>query len=78
MPTEEFKDFPILDCIKAVEKITADGTWTAFQKFTCQHCGSRQTMDVPNKFYTTGICQKCDSVTNIEQRGCNYMLVAAL
>jgi hypothetical protein len=45
-----------------------------FQQWNCAHCGTKQTMEVPNKFYTHGICEVCDHLTNIEQDGCNFML----
>lgn len=75
---EEYKDYPIQDCIDAVREKMESGRWHVHQKFTCQHCGSRQTMPTPNKFYATGLCEECDSVTNIEERGCNYMLIGVL
>ena len=46
-----------------------------YQKFTCSQCGERLTMDVPNVLYTEGTCDKCGGLTNIEQDGCNFMLV---
>jgi len=46
-----------------------------YQKFTCAHCGSRQTMDVPNVLYTSGKCEECGKITDVKKTGCNYMLV---
>jgi len=42
------------------------------QKFTCSHCGSRQTMAEQNKLFTSGTCEACGKVTQITK--CNYML----
>ncbi len=35
-----------------------------FYKFTCAHCGSRQTFERPNTLYTSGICEECGSTTD--------------
>jgi hypothetical protein len=45
-----------------------------FQEWQCVHCGLEQAMDIPNKFFTRGICQECDHETNIREDGCNYMV----
>jgi hypothetical protein len=57
----------------ADEKIRAGGT--VYQKFTCQACGNRLTMDVPNTFYTSGTCDRCGSVTDIKAAGHNFLLI---
>lgn len=46
-----------------------------FQKFSCEHCGSRQTMAEANKLYASGVCEECGKSTDIKARGCNYMLI---
>jgi predicted RNA-binding Zn-ribbon protein involved in translation (DUF1610 family) len=46
-----------------------------YQKFTCANCGSRQTMETPNVFYTEGKCEECGHVTDIKKNGMNYMLI---
>lgn len=74
MPKIEYNDYPIPECQKTADEMIAKGM-TIFQKFTCQHCGSRQTMDVPNTFFSKGTCEECKKETNIEKRGCNYMAV---
>jgi hypothetical protein len=51
------------------------GNVSVWQKWSCDHCGARQTMDVPNKFFTRGLCEACGGETDILQRGCNYLLV---
>lgn len=51
--------------------------WDVYQKWTCQHCGARQTMPDRNKFYARGLCEDCKKETNIVARGCNYMATIA-
>jgi len=46
--------------------------FTIWQKWTCAHCGSRQTMDEPNLLYRSGRCQNCDKVSVIAV--CGFML----
>lgn len=48
---------------------------TIFQKFTCRGCGARQTMEQPNMFFVTGVCQECDAETDLVRAGCGYSLV---
>lgn len=50
---------------------------TVLQKFTCASCGARQTMVEPNIFFIVGTCERCGAKTNIEQRGCGYMMIAS-
>jgi hypothetical protein len=49
-----------------------------YQKFTCNGCGNRLTMDVPNTFFKQGSCDQCGVVTDIEARGCNFLAVFPL
>lgn len=67
-------DFPFLDVVAQARKHALDGHMV-HQKFTCGRCGSRQTMEKPNTFFTTGRCEECRFVTDIEARGCNFVLV---
>ena len=73
-PPETYENFPLSEVAAAVQKFDPD-VYTFFQKFTCAGCGQRLTIDTPNRLYTEGTCDKCDAVTNIEQQGCNYLLV---
>jgi hypothetical protein len=57
----------------AQERIRAGDT--VFQKYDCQRCGKRLTMDVPNVFFHTGQCEVCGHVTDIRSAGCNYLLI---
>jgi hypothetical protein len=65
-------DIPFADAVERAELAIRAG-FTIYQKFTCQHCRSRQTIDVPNAMYMTGLCEECDSTTNIEAQGCGFM-----
>jgi len=51
--------------------------YIVFQKFTCGGCGARQNMDVPNSLYTSGHCEECGHVTNLQQDGCGFKAVLA-
>lgn len=74
MASEEALDHPFYDvCKRAEEVIRAGGT--VFQKFTCENCGNRLTMDVPNAFYKLGDCDNCGHTSNIEKNGCNYLIL---
>jgi hypothetical protein len=46
-----------------------------FQKFSCEKCGSRQTIDEPNTFFTKGSCEVCGHITDIRATGCNFLLI---
>jgi hypothetical protein len=65
-------DFPFHTVASEAEKKMNDG-FTIYQKFTCDHCGTRQTMAEPNSFFCTGKCERCGKITNILARGCNYI-----
>lgn len=67
------QDFPFADVIKKAEELASKGA-DVYQKFTCAGCGQRLGMEEPNHFYETGTCDKCNTVTNIREQGCNYMV----
>ena len=67
-----YNDYPLDEIGKTVDDVIAKGG-TCYQKFTCENCGSRQTIDVPNTFYTSGQCEECKHVTDIKKRGCNFI-----
>lgn len=73
--TEQPIDFPWPEVVAKVIKIidTRPDAY-CYQKYTCAGCGNRLTIEEPNKFYETGSCDKCDTITNIKERGCNFML----
>jgi hypothetical protein len=64
-------DYPIAECEAACEFLFKAGA-VVRQKWTCKHCGSRRTQEVPNKFFTSGYCDECNRVTDIEN--CNYII----
>ncbi|MCI0557516.1 MAG: hypothetical protein MN733_03395 [Nitrososphaera sp.] len=68
-------DYPFQEVVDHASKLIADGH-TVFQKFTCSGCGARQTIDVPNTFYTSGSCEECHHITDLTKNGCNFMLLA--
>ena len=68
------KNHPFYEVATSAEKKMLQGH-LIFQKFTCEHCGVRQTMDEPNKFFKTGRCEECQGTTNIEKNGCNFMVI---
>ena len=53
-----YKDYPFYEVAKQAEELVQKGG-TVYQKFTCENCGSRQTMDEEYKFFTTGKCEEC-------------------
>lgn len=67
----QYTDYPIEECAAAAFEKVQRGA-TIYQKWTCAHCGSRQTMDEPNKFFRAGICEECKGQSPIVK--CNYML----
>lgn len=69
----QYQDYPIEECARVADKIIDKGG-TIYQKFTCSCCGARQTMDEPNVFYKSGSCQECGGLTDIEAKGCNYLV----
>jgi hypothetical protein len=66
-------DRPFNECVKLAIPFIKRGA-TIYQKFTCQHCGARQTMTEPNKFFISGRCEECGGMTDIEARGCDFMM----
>jgi len=69
-------DYPLQECAKAADRLVKAGA-TVYQKFTCQNCKARQTIDEPNRFYMSASCQECGHVTDITKSGCNYMVHAS-
>lgn len=67
-------DHPLDEVIATANDIIEKGGMV-LQKFTCGGCGNRLTMTKPNKFYTTGTCDKCGFLTDIAKDGCNFVAV---
>ena len=78
MPSKiQYADFPIDECAaqakqRAEEVERAGNGCAVYQKWTCQHCGSRQTMGEKNKFFRSGKCEACGQLTVISK--CNWMM----
>lgn len=70
---QKYNDYPIQECLDTVEPKVNAGLWRFYQKWTCRHCGSRQTMGEPNVFFRSGTCEECGKVSPIDK--CNYMLI---
>lgn len=70
-------DYPFNDVVDTAGDLINRG-YTVYQKFTCEKCGQRLTMDEPNKFFISGTCDKCGHETDIQKHGCNYMVHAVL
>lgn len=69
-----YDDYPLTEIADAFVRVIAAGG-TCFQKWTCDHCGSRQAMDTPNRIFTSGRCEECGGVTDIAAKGCNYLII---
>jgi hypothetical protein len=68
------KNFPFDEVVAEADELIGRGA-TVFQKFTCEKCGARQTIDVPNVFYKQGSCQECAHVTDCYRTGINYLVI---
>jgi hypothetical protein len=77
MSNPAYNDHPF-DEVVIQAKSWVDKGHTIHQKFTCDKCNARQTMEVPNQFYTKGQCEECGHITDIEKRGCNYLLITGV
>jgi len=75
--TEQGPDFDFDEVAKQSFDLVCKGA-TIHQKWTCAGCGTRQTMEVPNKMFTRGICEECGHETDIKARGCNYLAIMSL
>jgi hypothetical protein len=64
-----------LETVAASAKTVADSGGWVYQKFTCEACGNRLTIDVKNTFYTKGSCDQCGHITDITKTGCNFLAV---
>lgn len=70
----EHNDFPFNEVVAKAYSLKQQG-FHVYQKFTCRGCGQRLTIEEPNVFYTTGSCDKCPAITDIEKQGCNYLVI---
>lgn len=67
-------NFPFWEAKKKADDMVNAGH-IIHQKFTCIACGSRQTMEAANSFFLRGTCELCGCITDIEEQGCNYMMI---
>lgn len=73
----EYNDYPLSTIAESFNKLIPQGA-VCYQKFTCAGCGNRLTIDTPNVLFITGGCDNCDTITDIEKQGCNFMYVATV
>lgn len=71
-------DHPLREVAATVTNQLRDPGVTIWQKFTCEWCGARQDMSEPNVLFTQGDCEECGETTDIEEAGCNFVMVMAL
>lgn len=63
-------DYPIIEIVeKANEALNTFPGSSVFFKFTCSHCGARQSFETPNTLHTSGTCEECGNVTTIDKAG---------
>lgn len=72
--TNEYEDVPIEELEKRMLAAMDQG-FVCYQKWTCAHCKSRQTMDKHNIIYTSGTCGECGKTTEIKEAG--FLAVAS-
>jgi hypothetical protein len=65
---------PFLAVYQAAVELVDQGA-TVFQQWECMGCGAKQTMDEPNKFFTSGLCEECKQTTDFMKDGCGFMAV---
>lgn len=68
-------DHPFREVAATAHQRILDG-WIIFQKFTCQGCGRRIIINVPNALFAIGHCKHCDHQSDLLESGCNYLAVA--
>lgn len=68
------KLFPFDEVLTSATKVLSDGGHF-HQQFNCAHCGTKQTMEKPDVFFTTGKCEECRKITNIREAGCNMLVI---
>lgn len=67
-----YQDYPLQECATLAEAYIMAGA-SVFQKWTCQHCGARQSMEQENQFFRSGRCEECNEYTVI--KACSYAVI---
>lgn len=67
-------NYPFYEVAEKAQQIIDTGA-KVFFKFTCVNCGSRQTFENPNTLYQYGKCEECEHVTNLVEKGCNFLIL---
>lgn len=67
-------NFPFDEVCRHAEALATAGA-LVFQKYSCEECHARLTMEERNTFYTQGSCDQCGHITDIRATGCNFLLV---
>lgn len=69
----KYPDAPFKECAETADKIIKEIPQAlVFQKFWCENCKQRVSMNNPNVFTHYGHCENCNHITNILENGCNY------
>jgi hypothetical protein len=68
------KKHPFGECAESALAHVVAGR-TIHQQFQCAHCGVKQTMEAPNRFFTRGKCEECGKESNLLDAGCNYAVI---
>lgn len=75
VPCEVVQDCPKYHDLSLEELARRAGSWiaqgqTIWIKFTCYHCGARQTSDTPNVLHSGGYtCEECGKVSHPKRWG---------
>jgi uncharacterized protein (DUF983 family) len=64
---------PFNEVIKTAHERMTEG-WDVHLQFNCAHCGTKQTFEEENYLSTTGKCEECGKITNLQSDGCNILI----
>ena len=73
----QYKNFTLAECdntLAQYQDAILAGRMMFWQKFTCERCWKRITVDKPNTLFEIGHCQHCNHFTDLKRDGCNYAL----
>ena len=63
---QEFLSKSHIKQLLAVIRRAREAGGTFFVKFTCLHCGSRQTIETPNTLHSSGRCEECNKISDFK------------